>query len=511
MVGCSITNDQLADYRLALIGRFGEAAFRSWMSDLCLEKSGGEEVEISTESPIRREALLQRFKPGMHDEWNRLGAPAKRFSISLRQRRALSQHAQEASVRTQPPSEVRFVESRGDGPGIKSNFGFNGGANGGQHPAKSAGFPSVIMGQRGTNERAGAKKTSLSLTELASPLDERTTFDTFAIDDTNRIAHAAARQVFVEGSAHNLIYIYGPSGVGKTHLLHAVGHEWRTRHGEGDFAYLTHSNLTNGCVDAVWSNSMHSLHKDLLSHRLVMIDDIHMLGGKERTQQEMLNLVNAFIASGRQLVVAGEAAPSLLKQSGVHERLADRLAGGLAVSIDHGGVELRQEVLKKRVDMACHGLNSDLEVREDAIDYVARNFSQSMREAIGALNQLLLDCGERGGEVGRMDAEAALQGRLTNGKQLGTLEDAALAAAEAFGITIDDIKGRAQPQRIVKARHAFVFVCRDTLKESFPRIAGVLGRDHTTAMSSFRRAEALLERHKDFQDAVDRIRRAIGG
>lgn len=91
------------------------------------------------------------------------------------------------------------------------------------------------------------------------------------------------------------------------------------------------------------------------------------------------------------------------------------------------------------------------------------------------------------------------------------MEDGVVAAADAFGITVADIKGRAQPQRIVKARHAFVYVSRETLKESFPRIAGVLGRDHTTAMSSYRRAQALIERNEDFRTAVDKIRIAVGG
>jgi len=469
-------SDQFQIYRKGLISRFGEPAFRSWMFDIHVEKKGDDEVEVSTESPLRRDTLIQRFKPGMHDEWNRLVAPTKKFSISVRQKEKLSRHAQSVNSAARPGDVTDLFGAAVNSPLAKTDGG---------KPAKKF----------------------YGLNELASQLDARSTFEAFAVDDTNRIAHAAARQVFVEGAPHNLIYIHGNSGVGKTHLLHAIGHEWRQRHGAGTCAYLTHSDLTNGCVDAVWSNSIHSLHKDLLSQRLLLIDDIHLLGGKNRTQQEVLNMVNAFISSGRQLVIAGEAAPGRLGESDIHARLSDRLAGGLAVPIESGGVELRNEVLKMRAASAA----KNCVIEDAALEYIAEHFPHSMREAIGALNQLLLVFGESEIKVGRAEAQSALRSRLSTQNRTGTMEDGVVAAADAFGITVADIKGRAQPQRIVKARHAFVYVSRETLKESFPRIAGVLGRDHTTAMSSYRRAQALIERNEDFRTAVDKIRIAVGG
>jgi len=218
-------------------------------------------------------------------------------------------------------------------------------------------------------------------------------------------------------------------------------------------------------------------------------------------------MVNAFIASGRQLVIAGEAPPGRLIEKDVHARLADRLSGGLAVQMEPGGVASRTDVLKMRSAKA----NMKCVIGDEAIDYIAANFPHSMREAIGALNQLLLTYGDKEETIGRAEAQAALRSRLVSGKRAGTLDDGIAAAADAFGISVDDMKGRSQPQRIAKARHAFVFVAREALKESFPRIAAALGRDHTTAMSSYRRAQALLERNKDFRDAVETIRLAVGG
>ncbi|MEL7491182.1 MAG: DnaA/Hda family protein [Pseudomonadota bacterium] len=457
-------NDPMNAYRQSLKKRFGEAIFHSWMSDIAIAKNSNGEVELATASRMRRDTLLQRFKPGMHEEWNRHIAPVKKFSIALRR---------------------KDISDRLDGAAPR--------------PPVGEAFRSPMS--------KDADKKSLGLNDLASPLDPRSTFESFAVDETNQLAHAAAKQVFVETTPHQLIYIHGPSGIGKTHLLHAIGHEWRKRFGEGTCAYLTHSSLINGCVDAVFSNSILSLHKDLLTQRLILIDDIHLLGGKNRTQQEVLNMVNAFISSGRQLVIAGEAPPGRLSEKDIHARLADRLAGGLAVPMEPGGVALRTDVLKMRTAKA----SMKCEIGDDAIDYVAANFPHSLREAIGALNQLLLTYGDKETVVGRAEAQSALRSRLVSGKRAGTLEDGIAAAADAFGISVEDMKGRAQPQRIAKARHAFVYVGREALKESFPRIAASLGRDHTTAMSSYRRAEALLERNKDFRDAVDAIRLAVGG
>ena len=469
-------NDHLLIYRKGLISRFGEPAYRSWMFDINVERNGDDEVEISTESPLRRDTLIQRFKPGMHDEWNRLVAPTKKFSISVRQKEKLSRHAKSVN-------------------------------GGGESRAAADLFGKPVSAKAAKTGGGKPDKQFYGLSDIASPLDARSTFETFAVDDTNRIAHAAARQVFVEGTPHNVIYIHGPSGVGKTHLLHAIGHEWRQRNGAGTCAYLTQSDLSSGCVGAVFSNSILSLHKDLLTQRLLLIDDIHLLPGKKRTQQEVLNMVNAFISSGRQLVIAGEAAPRKLRDNGVHPRLTDRLSGDLAVPIEPGGVELRNDVLKMRAASAAKKCT----IEDAAIEYIAEHFPHSMREAIGALNQLLLVYGESEMKVDRVEAQAALRSKLATQNRKGTMEEGVVAAADAFGITVADIKGRAQPQRIVKARHAFVYVAREVLKESFPQIAGVLGRDHTTAMSSYRRAQALLERNEDFQAAVDKIRTAVGG
>lgn len=472
--------ENFALFRETLIKRYGQAIYRSWFSDLLLDDVRDDAVTLSTESDLRRDRLDQQFKPGLLRAWSEDVFPIRRLHFIKRE--GLSASA--AKVAAMAPS-----------------------ANGVAHDALPARIG--LSGAAQLNGRAGAVRADRwapKIEEIATPLDSRMTFDTLAVDDTNGVAYAAARQIFVEDAPRDIIYVFGPSGVGKSHLLQACGNEWMRRYPGGRCAYLTHNNIQNGCVGALLSNSTMNLQRDFLSNDFVMIDDIHLLAGKRRTLDEVLNLINAIVSAGRQLIVAGELAPAALAKAGVNERLADRLAGGLAVRVAPGGERLRREVLAKHRDAA----ESRCAITDEALDLVARLFSSSMRECIGAFKQLVLVYKDRTGEIGPAEAMAALQARLGDRRRKATLDETLSAAAAAFDISPEEIGGRAQPQRIARARHAFVYVARTVLAESYPRIARILGRDHTTAMSSQNRAEALIVRDKAFKAGVDAIKVAIG-
>lgn len=481
--------EKFALFREVLIKRYGQAIYKSWFSDLLLDEVRDDAITLSTESDLRRDRLDQQFKLGLLRAWSEDIYPIRRLQFIKRD--CLSAGA--AKVNAMAP----LANGSGYGDAMPSRIGLNGG-----FAQKSR----AADGQN--NARAGvrADRWAPTLGEIATPLDGRMTFDNLAVDETNEVAFAAARQIFLEDAPREIIYVFGPSGVGKSHLLQACGNEWMRRYPGGRCAYLTHNNVQNGCVGALLSNSTMNLQRDFLSNDLLMIDDIHLLAGKRRTLDEVLNLINAIVSAGRQLIVAGELAPAALAKAGVNERLADRLAGGLAVRVAPGGEKLRRDVLAKQRDSA----ETRCRISDEALDLIAKVFSSSMRECIGALKQLVLVYKDHNGEIGPSEAMAALQARLGDRRRKATLEETLAAAATAFGISPEEIGGRAQPQRIARARHAFVYVARTVLAESYPRIARVLGRDHTTAMSSQNRAEALIVRDKAFKAGVDAIKVAIG-
>lgn len=479
-------------YLAALRGRVGDAKYKSWFLDLGLAEMNEDCVTLSTGSEAKRDMLDHRFLPILADTWRKEIGPVQRMRLTVQKN--LSRHA--AKINAQEEKRAR-QDARKNDPAARGGRTF---LNGQGAASQSGDLFSA------ESEKAGASAQG-GYGDIATPLDARRTFEAFAVGASNRIAWAAAHQALVEGPQRELIYIYGQSGVGKTHLLHAIAHEWMKDPARGPHAYVTYNNLSSACVNAVWSNSTQALHKTLLENALLSFDDIHFLEGKNRTQEELLIVIDAALDSGKQIVIAGELPPAKLAEAGINQRLADRLAGGICAPVHQGDEALRLEVLKKRVQSSA----AQCEITEETLAFIARTFTQSMRETIGALNQLLLMYGGQKVVVDLDEAKTILKSLLEDRKRVATLEDAIAAGAEAFGLKLEDMTGRAQPQRIVRARHAVVWCAREVMKESFPRIGKALKRDHTTVMSSFRRAQALLERDKAFQDAVRRIREALEG
>ena len=462
-------------YHAALRGRVGDAKYKSWFIDLGLEELTDECVTLSTGTKAKRDMLDQRFLPVLADIWRKEIGPITKLRLTVHKK--LSEHA----------AKIDALEDKRSHDNGRKAYG-----------------ESSLTGKPSPTAR---KENTSDFNEVATPLDERRTFDAFAVGDSNRIGWAAAHQALVKGRSRELIYIYGQSGVGKTHLLQAVGHEWLKDEMRGSCAYVTYNNLISACVSAVWSNSTQALHKSLLQNTLLSFDDIHFLEGKNRTQEELLIVIDAALDTGKQVVIAGELPPAKLAEAGINQRLADRLSGGICAPINQGDEALRLQVLRKRMEQSP----AKCAVSDDVLQFIARTFTQSMRETIGALNQLTLMYGDQDMAVDLDDAKSILKSLLEDRRKVATLEDALIAGAEAFGLKLEDMTCRAQPQRLVRARHAVVWCAREVLKESFPRIGKALKRDHTTAMSSYRRAQALLERDKAFQDGVRRIREALEG
>ena len=469
MTGRDNQSELFKRYHAALRVRVGDAKYVSWFKDLGLEDYSEDCVTLSTGSEAKRDMLDHRFFPVLEETWRKEVGPFQKMRLTVLKSK-LSEHA--ARINAQEDQRAAAVEAT----------------------------PLAKVRQKDGKEAP-------TFEGLATALDPRRTFEAFAVHASNRIAWAAAQEALSEGRARELIYFYGPSGVGKTHLLQSIAHAWSQDQSRGEAGYVTYNNLSNACVSAVWSNSTAALHKALLSFGFLGFDDIHFLNGKNRTQEELLIVIDAALDSGKQVVIAGELPPAKLAEAGLNQRLADRLAGGICAPIHPGDETLRLAVLQKRVEQspaACR-------ISDDALAYIARTFTQSTRETIGALNQLLLMYGSEEIVVDLDEAKSVLKSRLDDRRRAATIDDAIAAGAEAFGLKLEDMTGRSQPQRIVRARHAVVWCAREVLKESFPRIGKALKRDHTTVMSSYRRAQALIERDKAFQDGVKRIREALEG
>ncbi|MEO1015161.1 MAG: DnaA/Hda family protein [Pseudomonadota bacterium] len=418
---------------------------------------------MTTESPVIADRLNQQYRHGMLKIWNAGVAPVKSMSIKTR-------------ARLKPSSERAMRKAQAGG-------------------AAAATFFDTGRGPR-TEARA----------QIGSSIDPLARLEGFAVDATNRTAYLAIERALNANGRGGVIYLSGPSGCGKTHLMCGLAHAWRERRPDDQIAYFSYADFREEVAPAARANKLQAVHKKLFACEALMIDDLHLLHGCRRTQEEILVLMDVFRTAGKQLIISGGVDTEELKERGISERLADRLAGGLPVVIEPAGDDLRIEIL------ARHRAASDAQciLGDDILEFVARQFRRSIREAIGAMNQLLLEYGQEARQVSFDEARASLRPRLKTGVEAVTLEDLLAESATAFGLSHEEMVGRSQPQRIVRGRHAFNMIGRDSLTESFPRLAAVLRRDHTTIMSSYDRAHALHDRDAVFREKVAAIREALG-
>lgn len=457
--------DSFAVFHDRLRRKFGDTTYNCWMADLAVEEISDDAATLSTGSPVRVDRLNHQYRQDIHRIWNVCFPPLKTLTICARAR--LSANAASA--------QTKFFQPNTTSPT--------------------------------TAERAQA--SNLSVIEggrIGSRIDVLYRLDGFAVDATNEIAFRAARKILDDGAKGQLIYIHGDSGCGKTHLLNAIANELLERAADFPVAFYSHADFRNESASAARSGRLQQFHERLASRDVVMIDDLHRLKSSVRTQEEILNLIDDFRSAGKCVLIAGLYDPARLRAEGLNARLTDRLAGGIPVMIEPASEPLKLEIL------AAQSAVRDAEciLGDDVLSFVATSFRRSVREAIGALNHLCLVHGRDAREISITDARKALAQKLASAGGAVGLDDLLRATAEVCGLTIDDLTGRAQPQRIARARHAFSMVGRETLKESFPRLGSALKRDHTTVMSSYDRAQALHERCEIFRNVVAGIRERLG-
>ncbi len=441
------------------------------MYDLAILDASSDVVTLTTESPVIADRLNQQYRHGMLKIWNAGVAPVKAMSIKTRARLGPSAARARAKTNAASPSGRGFFDPLAASPGA-------GAAAVGDEPSGQVG----------------------------SRIDPKARLENFAVDNTNRTAYLAIERALRSKSLGGVVYLHGPSGCGKTHMMCGLANEWRVLRPDDPIAYFSYADFRDEVAPAARANKLQAVHRRLFACEALLIDDVHLLDGCRRTQEEILVLIDVFRAAGKHLIISGGVDPEGLKAKGLNERLADRLAGGLPLVIQPAGDNLRIEILSKQraaSDAQCI-------LGDDILEFVARHFRRSIREAIGAMNQLLLEYGQEARHISFEEARASLRPRLKTGAEAVTLEDLLAEAATAFGLTVEELVGRAQPQRIVRGRHAFNMIGRDRMGVSFPRLAGVLKRDHTTIMSSYDRAHAIHDRDADFREKVAAIRNNLG-
>ena len=348
-----------------------------------------------------------------------------------------------------------------------------------------------------------------------SNLNPKYTFETFIVGNSNKLAHAAAFAVAESpGLTYNPLFIYGNSGLGKTHLMHSIGNYIQATSNKkvlyvtseqfiSDFSGIGRKESSETDENYNYVDYFKNKYRNI---DVLIIDDIQFLAGATQTQQEFFHTFNTLYNDKKQIIISSDRSPNDLKL--LEDRLRTRFCWGLTVDIYPPDLELRINILKKKID----GSKIDKNIPEDVLEYIASNMTSDVRQLEGAINRLLAYSTIMGGaEITLNLAVDALKDFINKGtSEKNNISKLQKVVADYFQISADDLKGKKRSPTIAFPRQIAMFLSRDVLNESYQRIGLEFGgRDHSTVMHSCEKIESDIKSNKTIKEMVEKIKKNL--
>jgi chromosomal replication initiator protein len=340
---------------------------------------------------------------------------------------------------------------------------------------------------------------------LGSPLNVRYTFGSFVVGKSNQLAHAASMAVVDDpGRAYNPLFLYGGVGLGKTHLLHAIGHSVSAK--GLDVLYVSSETFTNELIESIRQHRTDDFRMKFRSARVLLIDDVQFIAGKERTEEEFFHTFNAIHESGGQIVLSSDRPPRAMHV--LEDRLRSRFEWGLIADIQAPDYETRIAILRSK--LAGPLLDA---VPSDVLDFIAHKVQSNIRELEGSLNRLLAYARHLQQPVTVDLAARALHDLVAPGPTShGASPNAVLTAiTRYFGVKVDDLKGRSRHKQIVTPRQIAMYLLCEDAHLSTPEVGRLMNRDHTTVMHGFKQVANDIARDGPSRAAVRGVREVLRG
>ena len=335
--------------------------------------------------------------------------------------------------------------------------------------------------------------------DSSARLNPNYTFDTFVIGQSNRFAHAAAFAVSESpAQAYNPLFIYGDSGLGKTHLLHAIGHYAKHLFPSLRVRYVNSEEFTNDFINSIRDDEGSSFKQIYRNVDMLLIDDIQFLAGKEHTQEEFFHTFNALHNHQKQVVITSDLPPKQL--TGFAERMRSRFEWGLITDVQPPELETRIAILRKKAQ------SESLNVPDDVMEYIASHITANIRELEGALIRVTAFASLNKQPVDVALAEVVLKDLITDAGDAEITSGQVLATtASYFDVTLEDLRSKSRTRTLTNARQIAMYLLRELTDMSLPRIGQELGgRDHTTVMHAVRKVGAqMAERRTTFNQVTD--------
>ncbi len=335
-------------------------------------------------------------------------------------------------------------------------------------------------------------------------LDPRMTFDEFIAGNSNVLAlNAAQRMASPEKPLFSPLYLQSSTGQGKTHLMHAIGHAYRSEFPDARIIYMSAERFMIEFVSAMRRNEAMEFKAALREADLLMIDDIQFIVGKNSTQEEFLHTVDSLISRGKRVVVAADRPPQAL--DGVDQRLLSRLSMGLVADIQSAGLELRRDILQHRIASMPHQ-----DVPEDVIEFLARTISRNLRELEGGLNKLLAYAQLTGRPITRELAEEQLSDILSACRRRITIDEIQRTVCEYYRLDRNEMSSKRRARAVARPRQVAMYLAKVMTPRSYPEIGRKFGgRDHSTVIHAVKLVEQLRGEDTEMDNDVRMLLRQL--
>lgn len=361
-------------------------------------------------------------------------------------------------------------------------------------------IPSQENTRKVSNMEIGSEEQSNSI------LNPKYTFDTFVVGNSNRFAHAASLAV-AESPAHayNPLFLYGGVGLGKTHLMHAIGHYILSQNSSMKVLYVSSEKFTNELINAIKDDKNEEFRSKYRNIDVLLIDDIQFIAGKERTQEEFFHTFNALYEANKQIILSSDKPPKDITT--LEERLRSRFEWGLIADIQTPDLETRIAILRKKAQL------ENLDVPNDIMVFIADNIASNIRELEGALNRVIAYSSLTQNEISVELATEALKDILSANKtkeiNSNVIKD---TVARYYNIRIEEFKSKKRNREISYPRQIAMYLCRELTDMSLPKIGDEFGgRDHTTVIHAYDKITEDIEKNPETRRAVSELKRNISG
>ena len=334
-------------------------------------------------------------------------------------------------------------------------------------------------------------------------LNPKYTFDTFVVGNNNRFAHAASLAVAeAPGTSYNPLFLYGDVGLGKTHLMHAIGHQVIKNNPNSNVLYVTSEKFTNQLINAIKDNKNEQFRNKYRNIDVLLIDDIQFIAGKERIQEEFFHTFNTLHDNRKQIVISSDRPPKDIPL--LEDRLKSRFEWGLIADISIPDYETRLAILRKKAQL------DNIIIDDDILSDIATKIDSNIRELEGILNKLIANASLTNCQITIEMAEKAINDVVTKKDKVLSLELIQETIAKYFNITVEELKGVKRSNDVTFPRQIAMYLCRDVANMSYPKIGEDFGnRDHSTVMHACKKIENEIKEKNNTRLIVESVKNIL--